>query len=153
MNKIIIFDFNRTLFDPDQQSLMPNCLQTLAELESLGFKLHLVSMAAESRLELIKDLGLEKFFDSVTLCEKKTLSLFEQIINAEPIIKAQSFIVGDRVTKELKFGSQLGLNTIWCRNGRFADELPRSMEETPTYTVSGLNQIPLLTQKHPDRIP
>lgn len=148
MNKIIIFDFNRTLFDPDKQSLMPGCLEILTSLSEEGFKLYLISMAADSRKELIERLDIAKFFQKVIFCEKKTLTLFEQIIDSEATIKNQSFIIGDRVTQEIRFGNELGLNTIWYRNGRFAEELPQIMAEHPSYTVSDLNQIPSLIQDH-----
>jgi FMN phosphatase YigB (HAD superfamily) len=148
MNKIIIFDFNRTLYDPEKQALIPGAVETLAQLKSQGFTLHLVSMAADSRHELIKRLGLDQFFRTITLCQKKTLALFQQIVDAEPITKAESFIVGDRVTQEVWFGNELGLVTIWYRNGKFAHELPQTPAEHPVYTTSDLNQIPFLIQTH-----
>lgn len=148
MNKIIIFDFNRTLFDPEKQSLIPGVVPTLEALKELGFKMHLISMAAESRSELIKNLGLNQFFHSITLCQNKTLKLFNDIISAEPVTKENSFVIGDRVAKEIRLGNELNLNTIWYKQGRFAEEEPKHPLETPTYTVTEFHEILWQIQNH-----
>jgi putative hydrolase of the HAD superfamily len=153
MNKIIIFDFNRTLFDPEKQALVSGCVEMLKALGAQNFNLHLISMAAESRADLIKNLGLDAFFQTITICEKKTVGLFRKIIETAPTSVSQSFVVGDRVTKEISFGNALGLNTIWYRNGKFAQENPQAPTEYPTYTVTSLDQIPLIIQNHPNNMP
>ena len=62
MKKIIIFDFNRTLYDPDQQCLVADARLVLQALRERGFSLCLISRAAPSRKELITELGLDQYF-------------------------------------------------------------------------------------------
>lgn len=148
MNKVIIFDFNRTIYDPEQHSLIAGALAMLKELIGQGFQLHLISMAAPSREELIRNLGLHSFFESVTLCEHKSLKIFEKILQETEADIHQSFAVGDRVKKELYFANQLGLTTVWYKQGRFAAELPQTMAEHPTYITHSLSEIPRIVARH-----
>lgn len=153
MSKIIIFDFNRTIYDPEKQSLTPGIVDLLENLSQAEYGLHLVSMAADSRAELIKQLGIESFFTSITLCSQKTLKLFTEILDAASANPQHSYVVGDRVKKEIRLGNELGLRTIWFKNGRFAEEEPEHYFEQPTFTVSNINEIWSVVQNNKTTIP
>lgn len=53
MNQVIIFDFNRTLFDPEQSALAPGALALLDVAKNKGYTLVLLAKAAPSRRELL----------------------------------------------------------------------------------------------------
>lgn len=141
MNRVIIFDFNRTLYDPEAGRLAADCLRVLTELRQQGFLLGLIAQAAPSRRELIRNLGLEKLFTEIILSESKGKTDFERLLKRTGAKPEQSFVVGDRVRKEIAIGNRLGMRTIWVRQGRFAEELPRRTEEQPRETVSSLRQV------------
>ena len=44
MQKAIIFDFNRTLYDPQAQLLMPEALDVLRLLQRVGYKMFLIGL-------------------------------------------------------------------------------------------------------------
>ena len=119
----------------------------MENLQTANFELHLVSMAAESRAELIKQLGIEHFFTSITLCKQKTSKLFSEIINTASAIPQHSYVIGDRVKKEIRFGNELEMQTIWYKNGRFAEELPEHILEQPTHTAIEIEEIWSFIQK------
>lgn len=138
MKKIIIFDFNRTIYNPENNSVIAGAIELLTKLNQEQYELHLLSMAQPSRMELIENLGLKQLFTSIQLCQSKTKTLFEQLIQNSNADVANSFVVGDRTKKEIALGNQVGLTTIWVKTGKFASELPESIEETPHYTISQL---------------
>ncbi|HEY4476030.1 MAG TPA: HAD hydrolase-like protein [Candidatus Paceibacterota bacterium] len=141
MKKIIIFDFNRTMYDPDSKCLMRDARFVLRTLFRRGFSLYLISRAGKLRKEFIKNLGISEYFSRVIIAKEKSKKDFEQIAAPTAINRGLSFVVGDRVRKEIRIGNSLGLQTIWLRSGKFADEKPRAKSEWPTYIVSSLRDI------------
>lgn len=143
MNKVIIFDFNRTLFDPSAQALMPNALDIVRAAQQKGYTLVLLAKAAPSRRELIAELGLAPFFAEIQLVNAKSARMFRDIADRYAADLSASYVIGDRAHGEILHGHTAGWRTIWLRAGAFAHELPNGY--TPTHIVQNLNDIlPLL---------
>lgn len=143
MSKIIIFDFNWTLYDPDRDSLVPGSVETLSVLKSKGFLLYLLSNASgdkEHRKKLIKNLGLEDFFVEIVVSEKKCLNDFESMIDSR-VEREASYVIGDRVEREIFFGNVYNLNTIWFKRGKFASVYPVNNQQKPSFIINDLMDV------------
>ena len=143
MSKIIIFDFNRTLYNPDMDKLTPNSLSILSTLKDKGFLLYLVSSAndgKDARKKLIRELKIEDFFAEIIVSDDKELKDFESVIGDE-VEKEFSYVIGDRVQREIAFGNACKLNTIWYKSGKFSNDLPASKQEEPDFIVENLIDI------------
>lgn len=136
MNKVILFDFNRTLYDSDAGKLFPEVLELLAVLRQREYRLHLVCMIGEGRDTLITDLILDKYFDTIHMVKEKTLKLFKQLL-----IGDINIVIGDRIRKEIALGVASGAKTIWFKNGKFAGELPQTDAEQPMHTIFSLSEL------------
>jgi FMN phosphatase YigB (HAD superfamily) len=141
MKKIIIFDFNRTLYDPDNDCLMFGARFVLRILIRRGFVLYLVSRAGQSRGQLIDNLGIGQYFAQIIITKEKGKKDFQKIIAREMINRSLSFVIGDRVRKEISIGNVLGMQTVWVKAGKFAREKPRKKIEQPTYIVHTLRDV------------
>jgi len=141
MERLIIFDYNRTIYDPETSRLAPFAKRILQNLKGRGFRLALITHARDSRRELIHKQGLEKYFAEILITTGKSRKNFQYLLSAADVDKSQSYVVGDRVRQEIRIGNQLKLNTIWVKDGRFAEENPRSEIEVPTHTVRRLRDI------------
>ena len=141
MKKIIIFDFNRTLYDPETHCLIIGARFVLRTLLRRGFLLYLVSHAEQSRKELIKNLKIKQYFSHIVVTKEKSKKDFQEIIGRNAVNRNLSFVVGDRVRKEIRIGNLLGMQTVWVRTGKFAYENPRKKIEQPTYTVHTLRDV------------
>ena len=89
---------------------------------------------------LIKSLKIEKFFKFISVLEEKSLQQFsdcQQALNLE----TEWYVVGDRTRKEIKYGNQCNMITIWFKDGKFAEELPNDDDENPKYIINNLSQI------------
>jgi FMN phosphatase YigB (HAD superfamily) len=137
---IIIFDFNRTLYDPDMRILIKDAEQVVKKTAQ-HYKLGLVSAAVSSRIELIKELGLDTYFSKVVVSKSKNKTDFEAIIEQLHADRKKSYVIGDRIKGEIIIGNQLDLQTIWFRAGKFADEVPESRVEQPKYTITKLKDV------------
>jgi FMN phosphatase YigB (HAD superfamily) len=139
MQKAIIFDFNRTLYDPDTQQLMPDVLNVLRYLKQLGYKMFLIGKGTEERKTLIQDIGVAPFFDKIIVKDEKDFNDFLNLKNEYP--EHEFYSVGDRVKKEIKYSNQVGCKTIWLKRGKFAIEEPIEPDETPWKIINELHEI------------
>ncbi len=142
MIKGIIFDFNRTLFDPERKALVSVALPLLKELQQKGYKLCLISRkTVEERREDISRFGLDQYFMHIVVVEEKEKQHFEECIAAMKLQPEEIAVVGDRVRSEIYFGNILGMRTIWFKSGKFAKEEPRQKEEEPEYVIKDLKEV------------
>jgi putative hydrolase of the HAD superfamily len=140
MKKLVVFDFNRTLFDPDQGRLIDGALELLEKLKTAGHFLILLGKAPRGRGELIKELGIEKYFNKIILKDEKTIEDFK---TAKKLVPPDSYAyaVGDRIKKEILLANLAGFKTIWFKNGRYAVEEPSTEDEQPWMTINSLNEL------------
>lgn len=140
MIKAVIFDFKRTIFDPESGELFPGTKEVLEDLKLGGYKLFLISHGSYPK-SLITDLGVESFFDEVLITGDKNIGVFEKIIVKNELSIKKSYVIGDRVKGEIKIGNSLGLKTIWLKKGLFSEELPEDISEVPKYTIKELSEM------------
>jgi FMN phosphatase YigB (HAD superfamily) len=147
-SKIIIFDFNRTLYDPVNKKIFTGVEGMLGEIRNLGFKLFLVSQDRDGqRGEVVKKSNILHFFDKVFILPEKNLECFKGVIEENTNIK-DSFVVGDYIRQEIIFGNILGFNTIWIKDGVLADNFPKEESENPNFTVSSIGEVLGIIKRH-----
>ncbi|MEA3504303.1 MAG: HAD hydrolase-like protein [Bacteroidota bacterium] len=144
MNKKgIIFDFNRTLFDPEKRELMPNAEETLLSLTKRGYILSLISSTQSPEREtFIKSLPISNFFVKIIVTnKKKSAHHFSELSDIMGTNTKNTYVVGDRIKSEIQLGNSLTFNTIWFKNGKFAKETPSRQSEIPTAIITNLSEI------------
>lgn len=136
----IIFDFNRTLYDPIQEQLYTDALKCLESLKDLSLGL-LTTQAANRNNTLFAELGILDYFTHIIVTRQKTqqhLADFAQILHTP---HNQIFVVGDRLDEEIAFGNELGMQTIWLdRNRSF-------IQNTANYQIHSLSELPEIIRK------
>ncbi|MBI2581078.1 HAD hydrolase-like protein [Candidatus Woesearchaeota archaeon] len=138
--KAIIFDYNRTLFDPEAGGLFPGVDEILGNLKP-RFKLALVAKGDAERVKQIDQLGLRKYFEVIIIGKEKGEDDYRKCIEQLQVRPAKAYLIGDRIVKEIKFGNAIGAVTVWFRNGKFKDELPKGVNELPAYTIEDLKDL------------
>ena len=140
MKRIVIFDFNRTIYDPDKEKLVPGTRLLLKTLKERGFKLYLISRAGVFRKRLIESLGIRKYFARVVTRKEKRFKDFENIAIRKTVSVKESFVVGDQIKSEILFGNRLGLKTVWI-NIEKVNVQSLSEKERPDFTVERLDKV------------
>ncbi len=139
MIKGIIFDFINTLYDPEKKQLFTGVLSLLKDLKTSGIKLGLLSYGSAGKIELIRKLGLNEYFDKVAVTEEKSPAEFQLFLEQFKLNPDQILVVGDRLDDEIKTGKSLGLITVWISpqpnitRTKFADFQIRSVTEVITF--------------------
>ncbi len=136
-SKAVVFDFNRTVFDPDADALMPGAAELIATLKQHGVTLFLVAKGDEERRKRIEQLGLVSLFKKITVNQSKSVEDYQSCMVLCPA-GTQFFAIGDRVKVEIRHANSCGMTTIWFRNGKFASEEPGSDDERPQFTIMSL---------------
>lgn len=143
MIKACIFDFNRTLYNPENESLNPGALDLLHAMKHAGIRLFLISRQSQSgRRAQIRKLQLDSFFETiVVLSHEKTPTDFLQCIQISGLLPEEFLVLGDRVKSEITIGNQLKMKTIWYRSGKFSGLLPSREIEHPDWIVDDFRKI------------
>lgn len=141
----IIFDYNRTLFNPESGRLYDNVPLILKRL-SKEFSLFLFSYNEFGREKFMKDVEIEKLFKNISLVVSKNKETMSQLTIEFPA--NITLVVGDSLRDEIAIGNELGYETVWLKKGKFASETPRNEKEKPKYTISELEEIFEILKKY-----
>src|ERR1700752_4450596 len=110
----IIFDYNRTIYNPETKSLYPGVSDLLANLAA-QHDLYLVTQKEPGGDDFLLELGIKPHFTEVFFVKEKTVDLFQKIApSTEKVV-----VVGDRVRNELAVGKRAGFSTVWVRQGTY----------------------------------
>lgn len=136
MIKNIIVDFKRTIWDPGNDSLLDNAVDGLKAFKEKGFFVRLVGKGEKAEIyKILEQHSLTSFFDDISIDDDKE-KFFEKVDDPSTWL-----VIGDRAQKEILFGGQLGMNTIWLKNGKFSTEEPKVDQKPPDYIVSSWEEI------------
>lgn len=138
--KVVIFDWMRTLYDPEREKLMPGALDLCRKLASRGVILAIISRGEPERKRQIRASALINYCPMVSVEKEKSLRQFRRTVTRFPP-GADFFVVGDRVKEEIRMGNFLGLTTIWLEKGKFRKEVPETFGEQPNFTIRSLSEV------------
>lgn len=145
--KAIVFDWKRTLYNPDEKSLIEGASGLLEAIK--GFEIPLILVGKGEQAEMSAEvgrLGVGAYFRYIDFREgEKGKEQYLQFLSAQDA--KDSVFIGDRVRSELAVGNALGATTIWVCQGKFAAERPEDATQEPTYTVKSLSEASELLTK------
>lgn len=140
MFKIIIFDWKRTLYNPDNKILIEGAVDLLEYIKGKNTPMVLAGKGGDDMQQEVIRLGLEIYFKETIFAEgEKDPRVFQPFITKDNPKK--TLFIGDRVRSELQIGHQLGATTIWVRQNKFATEEPLNKDQEPDHTVTSLKEV------------
>lgn len=155
MIKAIIFDYGRTIVDPETDDLFPEAKEILDKLIKRKLKLTLVSRShhPKNRRQNIKRLQLEKYFELIEVIPAENTKEYTHILEKLQVRAEDCLVIGDQVKNDILPGNKIGAITIWVKKGKFADELLTSKEGKPDYTIASLEEfLPIVERLFRDKI-
>lgn len=136
----IIFDYNRTLFNPELNELYPGARELLRRLHA-RHELFLVSRFEQERITQLETLDIRQYFQDVAFVPDKTEEIFIGLVGTALDV----MVIGDSITDEIRIGNILGYITIRIQQGKFSGQVPVSKEQTAKHIITSLEEIePLL---------
>ena len=135
---IIIFDYNRTLYDPETGELVVGAREAVEALSARGATLHLVSRNEPGRTDALHALGLAEYFASISFVDDKEAPMRKIAETAN----APLYVVGDHLHNEIRIGNRIGARTVWLKAGKFEGLVPESPHDEPWRTIERLELLP-----------
>ncbi|MFC1682518.1 HAD family hydrolase [Nanoarchaeota archaeon] len=138
----IIFDWVGTLYERDK-GLFPFSEGILRGLKP-RYKLGLVSKAGNgvaNRVEELKSTGIVGYFDSVVVDTDKGERQFTQCMNEMGTIPENTIVVGDRASREIQTGNQLGCETYWIQVGDRSSDSPNEETGQATKVIDSIEDL------------
>ena len=136
----VVFDWKRTLYDPDSGQLIDGAWELLEFLQEKKIPMILIGKGGEDMHQEVERLGVKGFFEKIIFAEGE-----KDPDNYRPFMPA--VVIGDRVRSELAVGKSLGATTIWVKQGKFAEEGPENDQQQPDNIVSSLHACATLLRK------
>lgn len=135
--RLAIFDFNRTLFDPELGKEIAGCTNVLKYIKAKNVHVCIVSRKeGESRKTLIEKQRFSDFADKIYFVEADDkFSTYERAISEFDLLGQETVVIGDYLEKDIGPAIRLGCYTVWFRNGKFASKTPAKTGIYPTYTI------------------
>ncbi len=114
----VVFDFGRTLGNPDTKQLFPGVVDVLQQLRDREIRLALVTIAryASSREDELAAFGLTRFFSTVEILDFRSgrpRKDFGALLVGMGVEPQGSAVVGDNLEEEIRAGNEIGAYTIW----------------------------------------
>lgn len=109
--KLIIFDFYKTLFNPETGKLFDGIKEILIYL-SPKIPLFLITVGNKERKNQIKKLNIDIYFKKIIYCKKKNEKIFNKLLVKNNVSPKESIIVGDNEEEEIKIAKNLGIEII-----------------------------------------
>jgi FMN phosphatase YigB (HAD superfamily) len=141
-----IFDWKRTLYDPDTGQLIQGARPVLELLTSHRVPCILIGKGDPEMEAKVSSFQVRQFFQQVIFSgNEKDALVFKSFVHKT--IPKSTVIIGDRTRSEIEIGNRLGTTTIWVKQGKFRTEEPLSLNQKATYTVSSLSELYALLKK------
>lgn len=125
---LLIFDLDDTLFPrlrDDYTEMELNSIKLYPGARELlqrdGITKVLITKGEESfQNKKIDLLNIRNLFNLILICstDEEKKDCFEDVLNRFPQ-ESDVWVIGDRADSEIRWGNELGLKTIWFRQGKY----------------------------------
>ncbi len=132
----IIFDYNRTIFDPETGTLFLGVFDMLLRLAKSN-ELFLVSRNEPGREDVLDSFNIKKFFKRIEFTDNKNEELFLSMIGKDKNV----MIVGDSIKGEITLGNKLKLITVRVLQGTFASQISTFPVEQAQFEIKNVTEL------------
>ena len=144
MIEAVIFDFGRTLYNPETSRLFPQTEEVLAELNSRKLKLALVSIADRTKTERLDDLvklKIRDYFRAIHIFGRREEKDFTAILDQLEVASTNTMIIGDNLKREITLGNTIGAYTVWTKQNLSGPYIPKNELQTPNATIEQITEL------------
>jgi FMN phosphatase YigB (HAD superfamily) len=136
----IIFDWKRTLYDPDRQTLVDGAVDVLSYFYDRKILLYLIGKGNVEMYDETNRLDVAKYFTDILFVEstKDTKDFIKYIDVNNP---QNTWVIGDRIRSEIAVGKSIGATTIWIKQSKFAGEIPENDSQKPNFIIENIREI------------
>ena len=144
--------YKNILFRSKERDLIRNApeisdevIGTLKHL-SKYYKLGVVANQTLDALKLLKNTGINKYFDNFEVSdsiglEKPDKRIFLHVMNILKVSADECIMIGDRIDNDIIPANKLNIFSIRIKTGRFSHQKPRNSSEKPNFEINNLLEL------------
>lgn len=148
-DSMIFYKLPRVEWHKEDEFPYPDAEDVLKYTYSKGYKIGIIANQLAGTASRLENWGLLKYIDVVAASAELGISkpdrrIFTYALEQADCRSEEALMIGDRLDNDILPAKELGMKTIWVRQGLAACQKPVREEETPDFTVddlSGLKEI------------
>ncbi len=140
------FNLIKTPWHSEDEVLFKDTIDVLEYLKSKGYKLGIIANQKKGLQKRLDEFGILEFFDLVIASAEVGVSKPDKEIFEIALAKAnckpnECIMIGDRLDNDIIPASQIGMKTIWIRQGLAKYQAIKLCMEYSSFVVSSLSEI------------
>lgn len=137
-----MFELEKSPWPVHLEKLYPDAKPVLTELKK-RYRLGIIANQNPGTIARLKRFGIDSLFDVVVSSgdcgkAKPDPEIFLQALKEACCKPEETFMIGDRLDNDIAPAQQLGMGTVWVKQGMGRYGSPELLPQKPDYTVSGL---------------
>lgn len=132
-------------WDNKLEKLYPDTIPVL-EILSKKYRLGVIANQSLGTKERLDNWNIGKYFDVVVAsaeaaCAKPDLKIFTLALERAGCTSGEAVMIGDRLDNDIIPAKQLGIKTVWVRQGFAKYQSIKSNDEQPDYIIDSIADI------------
>ncbi len=143
---IKFFDLNKTPWHSEDEVLYEDTIDVLEYLINKGYKLGIIANQKKGLENRLEEFGILKYFDLVIASEEVGVSkpdkeIFNMVLSKVKSKPQYCIMIGDRLDNDIIPANQIGMKTIWIRQGLAKYQAIKLGMDYSNFVVSQLSEI------------
>lgn len=145
LETIKFFGLTKTPWHKEDERLFPDTIGCLEKLHS-DYKIGIIANQSLGSRERLKNFGILKYIDVVVASAEEGVAkpdkrIFEIALERAGCKPEEAVMVGDRLDNDIVPANEIGMFTIWIKQGNWKDACPKGEMEQPDMTVESLSEL------------
>lgn len=145
LETIKFYGLTKTPWHKEDERLFPDTIECLQELHEY-YKIGIIANQSLGSEERLKKFGIWKYIDILVASAEEGIAkpdkrIFETALARAGCKPEEAAMVGDRLDNDIIPANDLGMYTIWIKQGNWVYASPREKLEYPDWTISSLKEL------------
>ena len=139
------YELPKVAWRHDLERLYPGVPEMLERL-STQYKLGIIANQHSGLQERLKALGIEQFFSVIVGSgdvglKKPDPAIFKEALAQAQCLSEQAVMIGDRLDNDILPAQQVGMQTVWVRQGFGSYGNPKLLPGEPDHTIKSILEL------------
>jgi len=145
LETINFFGLTKTLWHKEDERLYEDTIECLQHIHK-HYKIGIIANQSLGSEERLKKFGILDYIDVLAASAEEGVSkpdkrIFEIALERADCKAEEAVMVGDRLDNDIVPANDIGMYTIWIRQGNWKDACPREALEYPDMIVDSLREL------------
>lgn len=128
------------------EKLYPNVPDVLSALVDEGYKLGVIANQSPGTKQRLENWGILQYFDIVLASAEEGVAkpdpeIFRKALSEAKCPPKQAVMVGDRLDNDIVPAKQIGMKTVWVKQGFARYGSPKNLFEKADYTINNITEL------------